>query len=186
MDKFLGDAVMVVFRDEGHVTRALDAGLDVRYQLRKLAAQTGEGSPYALGVSMGIDGGNALGRDRLEGVRAARLYGARRGAAFGGGARDRGREKPGFRGRGDVRGDPGRFRPRTRTRRRVARRERRLQLARRAMPDPFQCLQAAEAATIDNLFKAAGRKAGTSTSAPASAGIREQGSVSPASRAGSS
>ncbi|UQA57520.1 protein kinase domain-containing protein [Polyangium aurulentum] len=57
IDKFLGDAVMTIFRGEGHLGRALDACMAVRDQLHALALRTGEGSPFAHGVSIGVDTG---------------------------------------------------------------------------------------------------------------------------------
>ena len=57
VDKFIGDAVMGVFRGEDHLTRALDACVAARAVLQDLAARTGEGSPYAHGVCIGIDSG---------------------------------------------------------------------------------------------------------------------------------
>jgi len=60
VDKFLGDAVMAVFRGEDHLNRALDACLDVRMQLRKLATKTGEHSPFALGVAIGVATGEMI------------------------------------------------------------------------------------------------------------------------------
>jgi class 3 adenylate cyclase len=62
VDRFLGDAVLAVFRGEDHAARALDASLSVRAQLARMAERAGEGSPYACGVSIGIDSGRvALG-----------------------------------------------------------------------------------------------------------------------------
>jgi class 3 adenylate cyclase len=62
VDKFLGDAVLAVFRGEDHAERALDASLSVRDQLARMAARAGSDSPYACGVSIGIDSGRvALG-----------------------------------------------------------------------------------------------------------------------------
>jgi eukaryotic-like serine/threonine-protein kinase len=60
IDKFLGDAVMAVFRGDTHLERALDACLDVRMQLRKLAQKTGEHSPFSLGVSIGVATGDMI------------------------------------------------------------------------------------------------------------------------------
>ncbi|WP_224245436.1 protein kinase domain-containing protein [Hyalangium gracile] len=57
VDKFVGDAVMAVFRGQGHVGRALDACLSARQLLRALAFRAGEGSPYAHGVCIGVDSG---------------------------------------------------------------------------------------------------------------------------------
>jgi class 3 adenylate cyclase len=57
VDKFVGDAVMAIFRGEGHLVRALEACTAVRDQLHALALRTGEGSPFAHGVSIGVDTG---------------------------------------------------------------------------------------------------------------------------------
>ena len=58
VDKFVGDAVMTVFRGQGHVGRALDACLSARQQLRALAFRGGDSSPYAHGVCMGLASGS--------------------------------------------------------------------------------------------------------------------------------
>ena len=60
VDKFIGDAVMAVFRGPGHLRRALEACLAVRLQLRAMAFRYGEDSPYAHGVSMGVDSGELV------------------------------------------------------------------------------------------------------------------------------
>ncbi len=60
VDKFLGDAVMAVFRGDGHLERALDACLAARRTLADLATRAGPRSPYALGVSIGVDSGALL------------------------------------------------------------------------------------------------------------------------------
>lgn len=60
VDKFIGDAVMAVFRGQGHLGRALDACLSVRQQLRGMAFRGGEQSPYAHGVCIGLDSGELL------------------------------------------------------------------------------------------------------------------------------
>lgn len=57
IDKFLGDAVMAVFRGEGHLVRALEACIAVRDQLHALALRTGGESPFTHGVSIGVDTG---------------------------------------------------------------------------------------------------------------------------------
>ncbi|HTN87437.1 MAG TPA: protein kinase [Sorangium sp.] len=57
VEKFLGDAVMAIFRGEGHLARALEACVAVRDQLHALALRTGEGSPFTHGVSIGVDTG---------------------------------------------------------------------------------------------------------------------------------
>jgi class 3 adenylate cyclase len=60
VDKFVGDAVMAVFRGDDHPTRALDACVSARAALADLAARTGEGSPYAQGISAGVDTGTVI------------------------------------------------------------------------------------------------------------------------------
>ena len=57
VDKFVGDAVMALFRDEGHLERALDACLAARRALAEMAARTGDHSPYTHGVAVGVDSG---------------------------------------------------------------------------------------------------------------------------------
>ncbi|HZI09530.1 MAG TPA: protein kinase [Myxococcus sp.] len=57
VEKFVGDAVMAVFRGAGHATRALEACVAIRQQFQALAFRCGEGSPYAHGVCMGVDTG---------------------------------------------------------------------------------------------------------------------------------
>ncbi|WP_246357799.1 protein kinase domain-containing protein [Pyxidicoccus fallax] len=57
VDKFVGDAVMAVFRGPGHVDRAQEACLSIRKQLSVLATRGGERAPYAHGVCMGLDTG---------------------------------------------------------------------------------------------------------------------------------
>jgi class 3 adenylate cyclase len=60
VDKFLGDAVMAVFRGPEHTTRALEACLAARQQLRTMAFRHGEQSPYTHGVCIGLDSGELL------------------------------------------------------------------------------------------------------------------------------
>jgi len=60
VDKFIGDAVMAVFRGQGHLGRALDACLSARQQLRAMAFRNGEQSPYAHGVCIGLASGDLL------------------------------------------------------------------------------------------------------------------------------
>jgi class 3 adenylate cyclase len=57
VDKFVGDAVMAVFRGPGHVDRAQEACLAIRRQLGTLADRGGERAPYAHGVCIGLDSG---------------------------------------------------------------------------------------------------------------------------------
>ncbi len=69
IDKFIGDAVMVVFMGDGHAERALDACVAVREQLADLAKRAGEQSPYAHGVAIGVGSGPVV----LGGIGAALL-----------------------------------------------------------------------------------------------------------------
>lgn len=57
VDRFLGDAVMAVFRGDEHVTRALDACVAARGALANLSARAGDGSPYEHGLSAGVESG---------------------------------------------------------------------------------------------------------------------------------
>lgn len=54
IEKFVGDAVLVIFQGENHAVRALDACITIRTQLRTLAARAGKESPFALGVRIGV------------------------------------------------------------------------------------------------------------------------------------
>jgi len=60
VDKFVGDAVMAVFRGPRHLNRGLEACLAARQQLRTMAFRSGEGSPYVHGVSIGVDSGSLI------------------------------------------------------------------------------------------------------------------------------
>ncbi|NVJ13903.1 protein kinase domain-containing protein [Myxococcus sp. AM010] len=60
VDKFMGDAVMAVFRGPGHVDLALEACHAIHRQLGTLASRGGEGAPYAHGVCMGLDSGDLV------------------------------------------------------------------------------------------------------------------------------
>src|SRR5262249_20867748 len=60
VDKFVGDAVMAVFRGPGHLERALEGCLAARQQLQAMAARSGQESPYVHGVCAGIDSGELV------------------------------------------------------------------------------------------------------------------------------
>ena len=60
VDKFVGDAVMAVFRGQGHLGRALEACLAARQQLRAMAFRSGDASPYGHGVCIGLDSGELI------------------------------------------------------------------------------------------------------------------------------
>lgn len=60
VDKFVGDAVMAVFRGPGHVDRGLEACIAIRRQLGTLADRGGERAPYAHGVCIGLDSGELV------------------------------------------------------------------------------------------------------------------------------
>ena len=60
VDKFLGDSVMVVFRGPDHLTQALEACVAVREQHRVMADRGGAQSPYAHGISIGLDSGEVV------------------------------------------------------------------------------------------------------------------------------
>ena len=57
VDKFIGDAIMAVFRGEYHLDRAIDACLAVRNQVEKLPSVSEQFSPK---VSIGINSGEMI------------------------------------------------------------------------------------------------------------------------------
>jgi class 3 adenylate cyclase/FixJ family two-component response regulator len=59
IDKFMGDAVMAVFRGEYHLDRAMDAALAVRQQIGKLP-EIKEMGGYRPSVSVGINSGEMV------------------------------------------------------------------------------------------------------------------------------
>ena len=59
VDKFMGDAVMAVFRGEYHLDRALDAALSIRQQIGKLP-EIKEMGGYRPSVSIGINSGEMV------------------------------------------------------------------------------------------------------------------------------
>lgn len=59
IDKFIGDAVMAVFRGDYHLDRAIDASLAVRSKVAELPASTGS-LPFSPKVSIGINSGEMI------------------------------------------------------------------------------------------------------------------------------
>ncbi|WP_224372702.1 protein kinase domain-containing protein [Hyalangium versicolor] len=60
VDRFLGDAVRVVFRSTDHLRQAMEACLAAREQLRSLAASRGGASPALHGLCIGLDSGDVV------------------------------------------------------------------------------------------------------------------------------
>ena len=60
IDKFMGDAVMAVFRGEYHLDRAIDAALLVRTQLQDARNPLPDGTEYRPAVSIGINTGEMV------------------------------------------------------------------------------------------------------------------------------
>ncbi len=60
IDKFMGDAVMAVFRGEYHLDRALDAALAVRTQLQDAHDPLPNGTDYHPAISIGINTGEMV------------------------------------------------------------------------------------------------------------------------------
>ncbi|GAB3636773.1 adenylate/guanylate cyclase domain-containing protein [Hymenobacter arcticus] len=60
IDKFMGDAVMAVFRGEYHLDRAIDAALEVRAQLQTASSPLPDGTDYHPAVSIGINTGEMV------------------------------------------------------------------------------------------------------------------------------
>jgi adenylate cyclase len=59
IDKFIGDAIMAVFRGDYHLDRAIDASLAVRTQIEKLPSLSGNSS-FSPKVSIGINSGEMI------------------------------------------------------------------------------------------------------------------------------
>jgi class 3 adenylate cyclase len=59
VDKFIGDAVMAVFRGEYHLDRAIEAGLAVRSEIEKIPPETGQ-PHFSPKVSIGINSGEMI------------------------------------------------------------------------------------------------------------------------------
>ncbi len=60
VDKFMGDAVMAVFKGEFHLDRAIDTALAVREQITKLEPFIAGDKTYQLQVSVGINSGEMI------------------------------------------------------------------------------------------------------------------------------
>ncbi|MDB5135943.1 MAG: cyaB [Mucilaginibacter sp.] len=61
VDKFMGDAVMAVFRGKFHLDRAIDAALAVREQIKKIAGiEAADGKIFEPLVSIGINSGEMI------------------------------------------------------------------------------------------------------------------------------
>jgi len=60
VDKFLGDSVMAVFRGPEHLSRSVEACLALRDSHRAMAYRGGQQSPYAHGLSIGLDSGHVV------------------------------------------------------------------------------------------------------------------------------
>lgn len=60
VDKFMGDAVMAVFRGEYHIDRAIDAALAVRQTVGTLKGIEMEGITYQPEISIGINSGEMV------------------------------------------------------------------------------------------------------------------------------
>lgn len=60
VDKFMGDAVMAVFRGKYHLDRAIDAALAVREQIKKVEGLTANGKVFKPEVSIGINSGEMI------------------------------------------------------------------------------------------------------------------------------
>ncbi|HTE00876.1 MAG TPA: adenylate/guanylate cyclase domain-containing protein [Mucilaginibacter sp.] len=61
VDKFMGDAVMAVFRGKFHLDRAIDAALAVREQIKKIEGITAaSGQVFTPEVSIGINSGEMI------------------------------------------------------------------------------------------------------------------------------
>lgn len=59
IDKFIGDAIMAVFRGDYHLDRAIEASLSIRKQIEKLPNESGQDSFYPK-VSIGINSGEMI------------------------------------------------------------------------------------------------------------------------------
>ena len=60
IDKFIGDAIMAVFKGDYHLDRAIEASLAVRNKINSLPAIPGENNEYKPKVSIGINSGEMI------------------------------------------------------------------------------------------------------------------------------
>jgi class 3 adenylate cyclase len=60
IDKFIGDAIMAVFKGDYHLDRAIEASLAVRNKINSLPAIQGENNEYKPKVSIGINSGEMI------------------------------------------------------------------------------------------------------------------------------
>jgi adenylate cyclase len=60
VDKFMGDAVMAVFRGEYHLDRAIDTALAVREKMKKEEQPLSDGDVYRPNVSIGVNSGEMV------------------------------------------------------------------------------------------------------------------------------
>jgi adenylate cyclase len=60
VDKFMGDAVMAVFRGKYHLDRAIDAALAAREQIKKVEGLTANDKVFQPEVSIGINSGEMI------------------------------------------------------------------------------------------------------------------------------
>jgi adenylate cyclase len=70
VDKFIGDAVMAVFRGEGHAARAIDAAIDIRGETERLSGLAAQRERWFPRVSLGLNTGSmvagAIGSHELD------------------------------------------------------------------------------------------------------------------------
>ncbi|MCB0527990.1 MAG: response regulator [Saprospiraceae bacterium] len=60
VDKFMGDAVLAVFRDQDHLPRALRAALAVNTRIQAIEDTLSDGQPFLPRVSIGINAGDVI------------------------------------------------------------------------------------------------------------------------------
>lgn len=60
VDKFMGDAVMAVFKGKFHLDRAIDTALAIREQISKVEPFTAGDTTYQLQISIGINSGEMI------------------------------------------------------------------------------------------------------------------------------